>query len=377
MKSAETMDEQLITLRSLPEQPPQVCIFLLQLGGPSTLAAIQPFLRALFEDVLPLPAWIRKPFARYLAWRRTPKVRPNYQTIGGGSPLLANTQQQQQALVAQLTAMGIAAQVYIVMRYTDPRCAAAVAHARTVLPKGPWLALSLYPHYSYATSRSSLREFWQSLTPAEQGQARAVCAYPTHPQFIAAVAATIMQATAQLTPEQQGQLHYVFSAHGLPLKLVQEGDPYPQHIEQTVAAVVQTCGLEPARYTLCYQSKVGRAAWLTPSTEDTITALGKQGIKHVVIVPIAFTSEHIETLHELDLELREVAEHIGITTYIRVPTISSHPAYMQCLAELVQARLTGPFCCGLVKHCEMGQVAAAKPISAAAPPQASKHAEPS
>ena len=337
---------------SVPQ--PQVCVFLLQLGGPRTLQDIEPFLRNLFEDVLPLPRWLRRPLAGFIAKRRTPEVKPLYAEIGGGSPLLPNTEAQRDALEARLKELGVPAKVLISMRYAPPRAAEALTYARQHLAHVPWVALSLYPQYSFATSRSSLREIEEQLQPDEHARLRAICAYPENDLYLDAMARGIEATLEPLDPAVQRDIHLVFSAHGLPMSLVREGDPYPQHIEKTMAGVLKRLNVPVAGTTLCYQSRVGPVKWLEPSTLATLQNLGARGIKHVLMVPVAFTSEHIETLHEIDIQLRETAQKAGIVTYVRAPTAGTHPTFIDGLARLVMARLNGnDRCCGLYPQCDL------------------------
>ena len=316
-------------------------IFLLQLGGPSDLDGITPFLHNLFADVLPGPAWFRALMGRFIAWRRTPVVRPLYAAIGGGSPLLRNTQAQGDALAQTLAARQMPVRVHIAMRYAPPRLDAALAAARADGPEAPWLALPLYPHFSYATTRSSLCEASPAITDAERAQLRSVHAYPTHPGYIEACSDVLHQALARLDDVPAQDVHVVFSAHGLPLKLVREGDPYPEQVRATVAALVARLP-KPHPWTLSYQSRVGPVKWLTPSTSQTLKNLGRAGTSHVLVVPISFVSEHIETLYELDVELRDEALHAGVQHYHRVPTVGVHPAFIGALANLVQEALGAP-----------------------------------
>ncbi len=337
--------------------PPQVCIFLLQLGGPQDAASIRPFLRNLFADVLPLPRLLRGPLAALIAWRRTPEVKPLYAEIGGGSPLLANTEAQARALQARLADLGIAARVLVCMRYAPPRAKQVISEAQRDCPNIPWVALSLYPHYSFATSRSSLREFAEEVRAlAPRADWRAICAYPGEPRYLQAMAQLLQTALDGLPAASRQQAQIVFSAHGLPMSLVRAGDPYPRHIAQTVAGVMARLqGPPPAGHVLCYQSRVGPVKWLEPATVHTLEKLGQAGCKHVVVVPVAFTSEHIETLHELDIQLQETARQAGITTYVRVPACGIVPSFIDSLAQQVRQRLsTSQRCCGLVQDCELG-----------------------
>ncbi|HET6345666.1 MAG TPA: ferrochelatase [Myxococcota bacterium] len=327
-------------LQTSSSAKPKLCIFLLQLGGPKDLQAIEPFLRNLFADVLPLPGFLRRPLAAWIARRRTPEVAPLYQEIGGGSPLLANTEAQRAALEARLRDLGFDARVLIAMRYAPPRGAEALLEARAACASAHWLALPLYPQYSYATTRSSLDELKSLLTPSERSRLVVVEAYPTSTLYLDAMANRVRESLDALRAEARREVHLVFSAHGLPLKLVREGDPYPQHVQQTLNGILAR--LQPAPpHTLCYQSRVGPVKWLTPSTQDTLVDLGKRGVKHVAVVPISFVSEHIETLHELDIQLRDVAKAAGIETYTRVPTVDARPEFIEALAQLVLERLPG------------------------------------
>lgn len=322
-----------------PNAPrPDAHVFLLQLGGPKDLLSIKPFLYNLFEDVLPGPVWFRNLMGRFIAWRRTPKVMPLYAAIGGGSPLLPNTDAQADALKKRLAELGLNVATHVVMRYAPPRLPEALDAVRLEHGDVPLVVLPLYPHFSYATTRSSLREFSPLLTAAQRQNLHIVNDYYVEPNYIAAVNALIAQTLAAVSEEATGDVHIVFSAHGLPMKLVNEGDPYPQHVLATVEALV--AGLpRPHPWTLSYQSRVGPVKWLSPSTSDTMKKLGREGTKNVVVVPVSFVSEHIETLQELDLELKEEAIHAGVSHYHRVPTVGTHPAFIESLSVLVQQAL--------------------------------------
>jgi ferrochelatase len=314
---------------------------LLQLGGPQDLDSIKPFLHNLFADVLPGPMWLRQALGRLIAWRRTPKVRPLYAALGGGSPLLANTQAQADALAATLRQRGLGCAVQVVMRYAPPRLPEALDQARALGPQVPWIVLPLYPHFSYATTRSSLCEFAVALTPEEGQRLHIVDAYPTEPGYIAASVQRMHAALAATAEVPTEAVHVVFSAHGLPQKLVREGDPYPEHVRATVQALAAALP-RPHPWTLAYQSRVGPVKWLTPSTSETLQRLGKSGVRHVVVVPVSFVSEHIETLQELDVELRDEAKHAGIVQYERAATVGTHPAFIGGLADAVAACLQAP-----------------------------------
>lgn len=316
-------------------------VFLLQLGGPKDLAGIKPFLHNLFADVLPGPVWLRMLLGRFIAWRRTPKVMPLYQAIGGGSPLLANTQAQAEALTAAMAARGTTVHTHIVMRYAPPRLPEALAEAQRLDADAPWVVLPLYPHFSYATTRSSLMEFSPTLAPELRAKLRVINDYDTEPHYIDAVSELIAEKLKPLEGEAAADVHVVFSAHGLPMKLIKEGDPYPEHIMATVHALVAKLP-KAFPWTLSYQSRVGPVKWLTPSTQATLEHLGHIKTKHVVVVPISFVSEHIETLQELDLELRDEAIKAGVAHYHRVPTVGTHPKFIESLCHLVEEALDKP-----------------------------------
>jgi ferrochelatase len=320
---------------SMPLRAPtnRLCVFLLQLGGPDSLEAIEPFLRNLFEDVLPVPRWAKKTVAGFLAQRRAPKVAPLYEEIGGRSPLGPNTAAQAEALQASLCQQGFAARVFTAMRYAPPRALAAVDEARRLFADAPWVALPLYPQYSFATTRSSLDELRSLLTDAERERLAVVEAYPADRGYLDCVVACIRESLEHLRGSMRAATHLVFSAHGLPLALVRQGDPYPQHIEQSVRGVVERLGLTNPVH-LCFQSRVGPVRWLGPSTIETIEQLGREGVRSVVVVPISFVSEHIETLHELDVQLRDVARRAGIMDFLRARTPAARPDFIAVLARL-------------------------------------------
>jgi protoporphyrin/coproporphyrin ferrochelatase len=315
-------------------KPRRVCVFLLQLGGPASQDTIEPFLANLFEDVLPLPHWLRPRVARLIARRRTPKVAPLYAELGGGSPILPNTEAQATALEATLKARGFDARVLIAMRYSPPRASDALEEARRHWSDALWVALPPYPQYSFATTRSSLEELTAQLTTPEQERLLVLNAYPADAGYLDAVTATVRETLEQVPSTLIAETHVVFSAHGLPMKLVREGDPYPDHVRQSVAGVMERLRVSNPHH-LAFQSRVGPVKWLEPSTIDTLERLGRQGVRSVVVVPIAFVSEHIETLHELDIQLREIAKEAGIADFRRAPTPAARPAFIAALAELV------------------------------------------
>jgi protoporphyrin/coproporphyrin ferrochelatase len=316
----------------------KTAIVLFNLGGPDGQKAVRPFLFNLFFDpaIIGLPRPLRWLIARWISGRRAPVAREIYSQIGGGSPLLANTEAQAGALER---ALGPGFKCFIAMRYWHPR---ADAQVRAVMAWQPdrVILVPLYPQFSATTTASSLRE-WRSaarragLTVPET----TLCCYPDEPGFIAAVVERIRDGLALLPPSPR-QPRLLFSAHGLPQKVVDAGDPYQWQVERSVAAVVAALNIPGLDSVLCYQSRVGPLKWLQPSTEAEIERAGVDGVP-LVVIPIAFVSEHSETLVELDIEYRHVATAHGVPAYIRVPTVDLLPQFINGLAGEIQRSLKG------------------------------------
>jgi len=330
---------------------PKVGVVMFQLGGPDSLEAVKPFLFNLFSDpdILPIPSAIgmlRKPLARYIAWKRAPRVSEHYREIGGRSPLGLLSARQASALDAALRS-DFDPLVTLAMRYWRPTTEDAVARIRAA-SLDQLVLLPLYPHFSYATTLSSLKEWNRvyrggsdtSRAPSSDGslRVRTVGDFHKHPLYIEALVDRI-NTTFRHFDSAEG-IHLVFSAHGIPLSLVEKGDPYPRQIEATVRAVMERGGW-PNRHVLCYQSRVGPMKWLQPATIDTLTRLGKEGVQRVLIVPLSFVTEHVETLHEINIEAREVATHAGITQFRMMPAVGDTPKFIACLADLVRKAVSG------------------------------------
>jgi ferrochelatase len=306
-------------------------VVLMNLGGPDSPAAVRPFLYNLFSDpaIIGLPTVLRLPLAWLIAARRSTTAQRIYAQLGGASPLLANTEAQARALEAEL---GSDHRCFVAMRYWQPLTAETVAAVSQWRPDEIVL-LPLYPQYSTTTTASSLRAW--SEEAKRQGFAvptRCVRSYPTLPGFVAAIAAAVAEAWVQGGGEPPRLL---FSAHGLPLKTVRAGDPYPQEIEATAAAVVGALAWPDLDWRVCYQSKVGPLAWLGPSVAEELQRAGRDGAA-VVVAPISFVSEHSETLVELDIEYRHIAEACGVPIYRRVRTVGTDPRFIAALADLVR-----------------------------------------
>jgi protoporphyrin/coproporphyrin ferrochelatase len=309
----------------------KVAIILFNLGGPDSLEAVQPFLRNLFGDpaILRVPSFIRRPLARFLASRRTPKARAIYTQIGGSSPILGQTEAQARALEAALGSEH-EWRGYVCMRYWHPMTEAAVQSVERYKPDRIVL-LPLYPQFSTATTESSFNA-WSDLARFTV-PTKIVTDYPTEPGFIAASVALVKEG---LVAAGSGPKRILFSAHGLPERVIKAGDPYQRQVEQTAKAIADTIG--GLDWTVCYQSRVGPLKWIGPSTDAEITRAGADKVP-VVLYPLSFVSEHSETLVELDIEYRHLADKAGVPTYIRVPTVGTHPLFIAGLAKLVRDAL--------------------------------------
>ncbi len=329
-----------------PESVPKLAIILFNLGGPDRPESIRPFLLNLFRDpaILRVPPFIRPFLARYIASRRVAPATENYAFLGGRSPLLELTQEQARSLTAALPDLD--ARCFIAMRYWHPFAAEAVQAVIDFAPDHV-LLLPLYPHYSTTTTGSSLAH-WRD-NAARAGLAAPVttlCCWPTDPSFVNALAAATRETLTTASASGQ-KIRLLFSAHGLPEVIIKRGDPYQWQVEQTAAAVAARLAIPGLDWLVCYQSRATPQKWLDPSTESEIerAAADKVG---VVIVPIAFVSDHSETLVELDIEYREVAEAAGVPGYWRVPAPNSNPLFINALAGIVRTALSqGP---GLCSH---------------------------
>ncbi len=290
---------------------PRIAIVLFNLGGPDTQDSVQPFLYNLFNDpaIIGLPAWPRAWLARFIAARRAPKARAIYAKMGGGSPLLPNTEAQARALEAELADPNI--RVFIAMRYWHPMIEEIAAAVKAFAPDRVIL-LPLYPQFSTTTTGSS-RTAWAKAakTHGLNVPHTSICCYPVEPGFISAQSDLIGKALAEARQAAPGLAPAViFSAHGLPEKIVAKGDPYVDQVKAGAAAIAHRLGLAPADHIVAFQSRVGPLAWVKPATDETIRALGAAG-RPIILVPIAFVSEHSETLVELDIEYRHLAKEAG------------------------------------------------------------------
>ncbi|MCV3213447.1 ferrochelatase [Plectonema radiosum NIES-515] len=323
----------------------RVGVLLLNLGGPDKLEDVGPFLYNLFSDpeIIRLPfSWLQKPLAWLIASRRTQKSQENYKQIGGGSPLRRITEAQGEALKEQLQALGQEANIYVGMRYWHPYTEEAIAQL-TQDNIEHVVILPLYPQFSISTSGSSFRlldKLWEQDPKLQRISYKVIPSWHKQPSYLQAMAELITQELEQFP--NPDSVHIFFSAHGVPKNYVEEaGDPYQQEIEECTALIMQTLN-RPNEHTLAYQSRVGPVEWLQPYTDDALAELGAKGVKDLVVVPISFVSEHIETLQEIDIEYRELAEESGIENFRRVPAPNTHPLFIRALADLVLDALESP-----------------------------------
>ena len=325
----------------------KTAVILFNLGGPQTLDDVKPFLFNLFKDkaILNVPALIRYPLAWCIASRREKEAKHIYAALGGGSPLLANTKAQAAALQKEL---GADFKVFTVMRYWHP-FAKDVAKDVTAYAPDKIIYLPLYPQFSTTTTKSSFEDFdkkyfaIRSVPSADGTTAQAktatpsiskICCYPTQAGLIKATADLIRPIYEYLKTETGIPPRILFSAHGLPEKTITAGDPYQEQVFATTKAVVDALNIPDLDYKNTFQSRVGPLKWIGPYTDAEIEIAGAERLP-VMIVPIAFVSEHSETLFEIDLQYRALAIAKGAAGFARVPAVSTHPDFIHGLAELV------------------------------------------
>lgn len=308
-------------------------IVLMNLGGPLRERDVKPFLLRLFtdRDIIKLgPAFLQPLIARIIVGSRLKEVQGRYREIGGGSPILRGTATQASALRKALREAGRQEPVKLVFRYASPR---AQGELRALRGQGirKLLPVTLYPHDCQATTGSSLRELEREATLLGMDVLPGVLHYATDPDYLEALEIRIREALTALP-----NATVLFSAHSLPKRQIESGDPYEREIRATLEALKARLGGTPGGYALGYQSKVGPIAWLEPSLESVLRGLTG---RDVIVVPISFVGEHIETLHELDIQYREVALKAGIRRYLRVSAPGIHPSFIRCLAKLTLAAL--------------------------------------
>ena len=311
----------------------RVGIVLFQLGGPDTLEAIEPFLYNLFcdPDIIDFPfARIgRRALAKLISTTRARKVQHHYATIGGGSPIRRFTERQARALETKLADRGVDARCFVAMRYWHPFTSEAIARLGAAQCDEVVL-LPLYPQYSSTTTGSSLNE-WRRLFHSEV-PAHSVGPFYQHPMYLDAVIEKIDEALARFPAPERAEI--VFSAHSVPVSVIMKGDPYQRQIEETVRLLMQRGGWRN-RHRLCYQSKVGASKWLQPSLHRTVHDLAAEKVREVCVVPVAFVSDHVETLGEINHEAREVARRLGIGQFEMSAGLNDSPTFIRALSQFV------------------------------------------
>jgi ferrochelatase len=335
------------------KQEKRIAVVLFNLGGPDNLDAVQPFLFNLFNDpaIISSPAPIRWLLAKLISKRRAPIAREIYQQIGGKSPLLEQTDAQARALETVLQS-SYDAKVFIAMRYWHPFSSETVAEVKDYAPDEVVL-LPLYPQFSTTTTESSVKDWMRNA--GKQGldvPTRAVCCYPTNEGLIEAQASLVRKGLEEV--KNNGPLRMLFSAHGLPKKIIERGDPYQGQVEKTADAIVRKLDIANLDWRVCYQSRVGPLEWISPSIDEELDQAGTDKVG-VVIVPIAFVSEHSETLVELDREFRDYALEKGVPTYHRIPTVSTYGSFIRGLADIIHVTLkdeSGLYCNNGGKFCD-------------------------
>ncbi len=317
-----------------------VGVALFQLGGPDSPEAVEPFLYNLFSDPdiidLPLGRWARQPLARLMAAKRARHVQRHYAAIGGRSPIRELTELQARALEAELR-KSVPARVVIAMRYWHPLTEEAVAQLEAA-GVGELVLLPLYPQYSKTTTGSSLNEWNRKYTPRAEVPVHTIREFYAHPLYIRSLVEKI-----NLGLERVGSaagVYLLFSAHGVPVSVIEAGDPYVQHTEQTVRLVMEAGGWRHP-HQVCYQSKVGAGRWVQPTLIGSLRELGARAAKNVLVIPISFVSDHVETLNEINIEARKEAERAGITGFEMMPALSDSPTFIAALADLVLKQVSG------------------------------------
>ncbi len=319
----------------------RTAVILFNLGGPDSKESIKPFLMNFFMDanIVRLPPPFRYLLAKYISIKRSKKeAGTSYGELGDKSPLLENSNAQAQALEILL---GEDYKCFVCMRYWHPMADEIAAQVQNYDPDNIVL-LPLYPQYSTTTTRSSYQAWKKSCAAIGVSKPeKLICCYPHENGFIRANAANVRDVFDKCEIETGMAPRVLFSAHGLPESIIKDGDPYQSQCEKCAKDIADATGLENLDWQICYQSRVGAQKWLTPSTEDALKKAAKDGVP-VIILPHAFTQEHVETLVEIEIEYREVAEHLGVLGFYRVPTVGTHPDFIRGLADMVLSSRNAP-----------------------------------
>jgi ferrochelatase len=326
-------------------QKMKTAVVLLQLGGPDSLGAVRPFLRNIFLDPdiinFPLAFIARRPLANFLSSIRSRKVRDSYQQIGGRSPILALTELQAKALETALILKGMHAKVFIAMRYWHPTTEETVKKIKAGGFEQAML-LPLYPQFSTATTNSSINEWNRQVKIFDLNiPYRLVCCYPDHQGLVDAFVENINNTLERFIGIAEEDIDLIFSAHGVPISYINKGDPYQLQVEETVRCIIER-GRWRSPHLLCYQSKVGPLKWLQPPLKETIEQLAEKKRRHLLIIPVSFVTEHIETLHEINIEVRRHATALGIFQFELMQALNDHPKFIECLTDLVIRQCSNP-----------------------------------
>jgi ferrochelatase len=321
-----------------PSSEKPIGLVVLNMGGPDSLKAVRPFLYQLFSDrdliQLPAGALLQKPFAAMISLLRAPKVRLNYAQIGGKSPQLMWTTRQVEGVAREL---GEHVRPYIAMRYWAPRADETVKQLRADGIERA-VVLSLYPHYTHATTGSSLNDFARAVQQHyPELQYTVISEWYDWPGYLDALTNRVREGLAKFHELVRDEVAILFSAHALPQKFIDRGDPYLKHVQATVQGVMTRLGVRTCH--LGFQSRSGPVLWMEPDTVALLDRLAAEGATGVLIVPVSFVSDHIETLQEIDFEYRMHAEKVGVPRFERAPSLNDHPDFIQALAGLVRSHL--------------------------------------
>ncbi len=320
----------------------KLAILLLNMGGPDSLDAVRPFLKNLFSDpaIVGLPGFLRIPLASILSARRARKVIPRYRLIGGRSPIARITWSQAGALGEALNRMGQqTSSVLPAFSYWHPFISDSVLRSEEEGARN-LAVLSLYPQYCQATTGSCLTELSRALTSSSfEAGATIIDRWPAHPGYLDSLAGTVAEALERIPSDERDDAVILFTAHGVPEALIESGDPYYEQTLLTMNGVIERLGQR--QHQLAFQSRLGPVKWLGPSLPDALRELAGMGAPPVVIVPVSFVSDHIETLYELDIQHMELAQSLGFRTYVRAPALNTRPDFIQALADLVISALDG------------------------------------
>ena len=320
----------------MPDSKPTALI-LLNMGGPDSLDAVEPFLYNLFSDreliQLPAGALLQKPFAKMISRRRSKKVIENYRTIGGKSPLLDWTRKQAEGVADRL---GASVKPYVIMRYWNPRAADVLAEIKAAGIESA-VVLSMYPHYTRATTGSSINDFKRAAAKIHPSlEYQLIEDWYDWPGYLDALANRINEGLDWFHDLMRDEVQILFSAHALPQKFIDQGDPYRKHVETTVQGVMERVG--EYRWSIAYQSRSGPVKWMEPGTDDALRTLAAAEHRAVMVVPVSFVSDHIETLEEIDIQYHNLATSLGIVNFGRAPSLNDHGDFLDALAGLVREK---------------------------------------